>query len=226
MSYKAPPNLTHVSNRYGEFVSVPVYVRSFRGEVCNVVGNRGRSVGVVTQVRRVTAPVGSGPSRAVAPAPIEASPGPRWEPELEQARQRAATRRALDGRAGDAARWLERLSPATLPPGVERTVNDDQSKWYRVRLGLLPLAVVVEIEIWHGELWAHMAVTGRNAAPAAAEVAWCRDLFLGDRKAIAVLPRKIERTESSARTVDIYAPLESDALPSCARACVPSHRDL
>lgn len=126
------------------------------------------------------------------------------------------------GRAGDAERWLALLAPETLPPGAERTVNDSHSKWYRLRLAhSSPLTVVLEIEIWLGELWAHLAVTGRSAPPTLAEVGYCRDLFLGDRKAIQVLPRKIEQAEAGARTVHLYAPLESDALPSFARSCHP-----
>jgi hypothetical protein len=124
---------------------------------------------------------------------------------------------ASHGRSRDAARWLELLAPETLPPGVERAVNDEQAKWYRLRLGTSPLAVVLEVEIWHGELWAHLSVTGRSAPPALAEIAYCRDLFLGDRKAIVGLPRKIEQASEGARTVHIYAPLESDALPSFSR---------
>lgn len=126
------------------------------------------------------------------------------------------------GRASDAARWLDVLAPETLPPGVERTVNDEQAKWYRLRLAFCPLSAILEIEIWQGELWAHLAITGRSAQPSGSEVAFCRDLFLGDRKAIQVLPRKLERTEAGARTVHLYAPLESDALPSFARPFHPT----
>ena len=129
------------------------------------------------------------------------------------------------GRASDAAQWLARLAPEALPPGVERTVNDAHSKWYRVRLGTVPLMAVLEIEVWQGELWAHLSVTGRTAPPTLAEIGWCRDLFIGDRKAIQVMPRKGEAREAGPRTVHMYAPLESDALPSFARACQPSFPD-
>jgi len=122
------------------------------------------------------------------------------------------------GRGRDAARWLAQLAPAQLPPGVELTVDNEQSKWYRVRLAVLPLRATLEIEIWQGELWAHLALTGRASPPSLPEVSYCRDLFLGDRKAIEVLPRKLERTEAGARTVHLYAPLESDSLPSFSRA--------
>ena len=117
----------------------------------------------------------------------------------------------------DAERLLALLTPAVLPPGVERTVNDAHSKWYRVRLGVSPITVVIEIEVWQGELWAHLAVTGRETPPSLAELSWCREVFVGDRKAIQVLPRRFEAIESNPRTVHIYAPLESDALPSFAR---------
>jgi hypothetical protein len=125
------------------------------------------------------------------------------------------------GRAGDAERWLARLAPEVLPTGVERTVNDSHSKWYRLRLAQA-LTVVLEIELWQGELWAHLAITGRAAPPTLADLVYCRDLFLGDRKAIQVLPRKIEAAEAGARSVHLYVQLESDSLPSCSRTCHPS----
>lgn len=129
------------------------------------------------------------------------------------------------GRQGDAERWLALLAPESLPPGVERTVNDSHSKWYRLRLATTPLTVILEIEVWQGELWAHLAITGRTAPPTLAELGWCRDLFLGDRKAIQVLPRKIEAAEAGARSVHLYVQLESDTLPSCSRTCHPSIRE-
>ncbi len=135
--------------------------------------------------------------------------------------ERAANCRAAEHgqhRARDAARWLAVLAPAQLPPGVELGVDNDQSKWYRLRLATLPLRATLEIEIWQGELWAHLAITGRTAPPSLAEVSYCRDLFLGDRKAIQVLPRKAERSEAGARSVHLYAPLESDSLPAFSRA--------
>lgn len=136
-------------------------------------------------------------------------------------RRGVANCRAADhshGRAGDAARWLAQLAPAALPPGVELTVNDEHSKWYRLRLAATPLRATLEIEIWQGELWAHLTISGRTSPPSLPELGFCRDLFLGDRKAIQVLPRKLEQAEAGASTVHLYAPLESDALPSFSRA--------
>lgn len=118
------------------------------------------------------------------------------------------------GRAAHAERWLAALAPETLPPGVERTVSHDWTKWYRVRLTAQPLQVILEVECWHGELWAHLAVTGREQPPTLPELVFCRDLFLGDRKAIQCLPRKAEAAAAGARTLHVYAPLESDSLPS------------
>jgi hypothetical protein len=128
--------------------------------------------------------------------------------------------RRTAGRDGDAERWLAMLAPARLPADVERTVNDSHSKWYRVRLAQA-LTVVLEIEIWQGELWAHLAITGRVAPPTQADLVYCRDLFLGDRKVIQVLPRKLEAAEAGARSIHLYAQLESDSLPSCSRTCHP-----
>ena len=143
----------------------------------------------------------------------------------ETGRDAARDLRLAVGRQGDAERWLARLAPESLPPGVERTVNDSHSKWYRLRLAQCPLTVILEIELWQGELWAHLAITGRTAPPTLAELGWCRDVFLGDRKAIQVLPRKIEASEAGARTVHLYVQLEGDSLPSCSRTCHPTMRE-
>jgi hypothetical protein len=176
------------------------------------VGKRRLSVGMVNEVSAARA--SSPPAGAV-----------REGVRLRRAAPAAPNWRAGDhshGRARDAARWLALLAPEHLPAGVERVVNDEQSKWYRLRL-ICPLRAILEIEIWQGELWAHLAITGRNAAPAEAELGYCRDLFLGDRKAIQVLPRKLEQAEAGAsRTVHLYAPLESDALPSFSRNFHPT----
>lgn len=164
----------------------------------------------------------------VSASSIESGSGSAAVGALDAARRRrgqgAPNWRACDhshGRASDAAVWLARLAPATLPPGCERTVNDDQSKWYRVRLAHAPLGIILEIEIWQGELWAHLAITGRTAKPIEAEVTFCRDLFLGDRTAIQIFPTRLERAEAGDRTVHLYAPLESAALPSFSRSCEP-----
>ncbi|HEU4580905.1 MAG TPA: hypothetical protein VFS67_21750 [Polyangiaceae bacterium] len=105
------------------------------------------------------------------------------------------------------------MAPETLPPSVERIASHAWTKWYRARLdqGLL---VILEVECWHGELWAHLSVTGRDRTPTLPELAWCKDLFLGDRKAIQIFPRKAEADVAGTRTLHLHAPLESDALPS------------
>jgi hypothetical protein len=175
------------------------------------VGKRERSAGLVREVSRESV---AGAFEGVRLRRAHAAP--QWR----------AGDQSQHGRARDAARWLAMLAPEPLPPGVELGVNDEQSKWYRLRLASAsPLRAVLEIEIWQGELWAHLAITGRQLPPSIAEVSYCRDLFLGDRKAIQVLPRKLERTEAGARSVHLYAPLESDSLPAFGRACMPTFSD-
>lgn len=148
---------------------------------------------------------------------------------MSQATTLAADPSRDSARAGEPwararARALALLAPEALPPGCERVVNDEQSKWYRMRLGAGVLSLVLEVEVWRGELWAHLVVTGREAAPSAIEIAYCRDLFFGERKAIQVLPRKLERMSSGdARAAHLYAPLESDGgVPSFVRAGAPT----
>jgi len=165
-------------------------------------------------------------SRAADRAGFDARSGSRTTASVsasESAFASSAVRRRRAGHGRDAARdveaerWLARLTPAALPPGVERTVDDAASKWYRVRLGGSPITVVIEIEVWQGELWAHLAATGRQAPPSLAELGWCREVFLGDIRAIQILPRKAEAFDAGLRSVHLYAPLESSALPSFSR---------
>jgi len=119
------------------------------------------------------------------------------------------------GRAAHAERWLDRIAPENLPPGVERVVSHAWSKWYRARLEGQPLFIVLEVECWFGELWAHLSVTGRAGKPTQPELVFCRDVFLGDRKAIQLFPRKADiEVAESARTLHLYAPLETDPLPN------------
>ncbi len=117
------------------------------------------------------------------------------------------------GRAAHAERWLETLAPEVLPPGAERVVNHAWSKWYRVKLEQ-SLQVILEVECWSGELWAHLAVTGREQTPTLVELAWCKDVFLGHRKAIQIFGRRAVPTPVYERTLHLYAPLENDSLPS------------
>jgi hypothetical protein len=174
-------------------------------------------------------PAGSGPRAGVSARSIESgsasasqntsrcaavTKGAHGASGLRETSRAARDLRHAAGRQGEAERWLAQLAPPQLPPGIERTVNEAHSKWYRATRATTPLTVILEIEVWHGELWAHLAITGRTAPPTLAELGWCRELFLGDRKAIQVLPRKIEQAEAGARSVHLYAPLESDALPS------------
>jgi hypothetical protein len=117
------------------------------------------------------------------------------------------------GRAAHAERWLEAIAPEVLPPGAARIVNHDWSKWYRVKLEQ-SLQIILEVECWSGELWAHLSVTGRSATPTLAELGWCRDVFLGSRKAIQIFPSQRDTAAAGARSLHLYAPLESDTLPS------------
>ena len=193
-----------------------------------MAGKQVRSVGMVNQAREVREARIAGPGEPHDNPRARESvlPGFRVVRQAPQHGHGAPNWRAGDhshGRAREAASWLARLAPEPerLPPACERTVNDEQSKWYRLRLTLTPLRAILEIEIWQGELWAHLTITGRHAPPTTAEVMFCRDLFLGDRKAIQIFPRKIELGDAGARSIHLYAPLESDALPSFSRACPP-----
>lgn len=118
----------------------------------------------------------------------------------------------------DAERTLTAIAPEALPPGTALAVSAPTARWYRVRLQGQPLTVVLTVDYWDGQLWAQLTVTGRLSEPSAAELRWCKDVFLGERTAVQVFPPKSEPHSPGERfALHLYAPLQVDPLPNFRR---------
>jgi hypothetical protein len=96
-------------------------------------------------------------------------------------------------------------------------VKDDyeNAKICLVRLDGQILSVIFEVECVDGELWAHLSATNavQQRLPTWRELKWCKEYFLGDRRAIQVLPPRAEYVNINQHVLHLYAPLERDPLP-------------
>jgi hypothetical protein len=118
-------------------------------------------------------------------------------------------------RREDIARAFAELRPHTLQANVR--VLDDCTNAMRclVRLNGVKLSTIVEVECVDGELWGHLSVCGQQPArvPSWDEFRWCKEYFLGDRKAVQVLPARAQYVNVHPHVLHLYAALERDPLP-------------
>lgn len=124
-------------------------------------------------------------------------------------------------RARDIERAWEQLAERVADtPGVTSRGEFAGGLAYRVRrLGMAALTVIIEPEIHDGELWLHLSVSTAGRVPSWDEMRWCRDVFIGDRKAISVLPVSAEYVNIHPNCLHLFAPLERDPLPDFRRVC-------
>ena len=107
------------------------------------------------------------------------------------------------------------LRPTTLQSNVkEREVWANVASYW-VRLNGVKLLALLSAECVDGELWAHLSVSAQapKRIPTWPELAWCKQYFLGDRKAVQVLPPRAEYVNIHPHVLNLYAPLERDPLP-------------
>lgn len=107
------------------------------------------------------------------------------------------------------------LWPLVQQPNVR--VHDDftNAKRCSVRLDGELLTIILEVECIDGELWAHLSMSNIRAkrVPSWKELRWCKEYFLGDRKAVQVLPPRAEYVNINPHVLHLYACLERDPLP-------------
>jgi hypothetical protein len=118
-------------------------------------------------------------------------------------------------RHDDIERVLADLAPRVLQGNV-RTIDDyPNAKRLAVRLNGVNLCVILEVECHASELWAHLSMSAMAAkrVPSWEELRWCKEYFLGDRKALQVLPPRAEYVNLNPHVLHLYAPLERDPLP-------------
>lgn len=118
-------------------------------------------------------------------------------------------------RHDDIARHLDELAPRTIQGNVRVLGDYINAKQYAVRLDGTRLSVILEVECIDGELWAHLSMKPQTVTRLATweELRWCKEYFLGDRKAIQVLPPRAEYINIDSHVLHLYAPLERDPVP-------------
>jgi hypothetical protein len=125
-------------------------------------------------------------------------------------------------RPDDIARAFAELRPRTIQPNVR--VIDDCTNAMRcvVRLNMVKLITILEVECIDTEteprrleLWGHLSVSAQQPprVPSWDEFRWCKEYFLGDRKAVQVLPARAEYMNVHPHVLHLYAPLERDPMP-------------
>lgn len=118
-------------------------------------------------------------------------------------------------RHDDIARALDELWPKVAQSNVRVADDYTNAKRCYVRLDGAQLSAIVEVECIDGALWAHLSVCCQKPArvPSWDELRWCKEYFLGDRKAVQVLPPRAEYVNLHANVLHLYASLERDPLP-------------
>lgn len=118
-------------------------------------------------------------------------------------------------RPEDVARATAELLPRTLQPNVREMDTFINVHSYSVRLADVKLSVIVEVECVDGQLWGHLSVCAQQPkrVPSWAELRWCKEYFLGDRKAVQILPPRAEYVNIHPNVLHLYAALEADPLP-------------
>lgn len=118
-------------------------------------------------------------------------------------------------RHADVAAAVRELLPRVLQGNVQRIDSYANAGRYIVRLDGARLTVICEVEVVDGKLWTHLSVGGGlvNRLPTWKELRWCKEYFLGDRRAIQVLPPRAEYVNIHPHVLHLYAPLEGEPIP-------------
>jgi hypothetical protein len=115
----------------------------------------------------------------------------------------------------DIERAMADLAPRTLQANVRSTGDYANAQMYTVRLDGVRLSVILEAECVDGALWGHLSVCAQQPkrVPSWDELRWCKAYFLGDRKAVQILPPRAEYVNEHPNVLHLYAALEADPLP-------------
>ena len=118
----------------------------------------------------------------------------------------------------DAANPVPWEAPRVLPPAWEEVERDVSGAKYIARSRNL-VAIVSGAFEQDGRAWLHLSVSHRNRVPTWQELAWCKQVFLGDREAYQVLPPRARYVNIHPTVLHVFALLdESDAaLPDFTR---------
>lgn len=118
-------------------------------------------------------------------------------------------------RPEDCAHALEAAWPSVVQSNVRVRDSFSNAKRGYFRLDGKVLTFILEAECIDNELWLHLSIKPQNrkSLPTWDELRWAKDYFLGDRKAIQVLPPRSEYVNLDPYVLHLYAPIERDPLP-------------
>lgn len=98
-----------------------------------------------------------------------------------------------------------------VPQGWVIVEERNDGKAYRNNWGLL---VIVSINTEHdGNQWLHFSISHRKRIPTWDELKTTKFTFLGDAKAILILPSKSEYVNIDDRVLHLFVCLDKDLLP-------------
>jgi hypothetical protein len=125
----------------------------------------------------------------------------------------------VEARGEELIRWFQEMRPRTLQANVRLDSEYANGAWYTVRLDNVRLRAILATESVDGQLWAHLSVSAQVPAriPTWGELRWHKEYFLGDRKAIQVLPPRAEFVNHHPHVLHLFVPLETDPLPDFRR---------
>lgn len=113
--------------------------------------------------------------------------------------------------------WADVLRAAIAPhPKVRELEHYANASLYSYRLADVKLRAIVEAEHHaDGHFWAHLSVSAQSPARLATwkELRWAKEHFLGDRRAIMVLPPRSEYINIHPNVLNLYACLSGNPLP-------------
>jgi hypothetical protein len=118
-------------------------------------------------------------------------------------------------RAEDCIRAMAELWPRVIQGNVRVLDDYVNAKRCTVRFDGEMLMVILEVECVDGELWAHLSASNmqKQRVPNWRELRWCKEYFLGDRKAVQVLPPRDQYVNINPHVLHLYTCLERDPLP-------------
>lgn len=101
--------------------------------------------------------------------------------------------------------------PLVLPPAWVEVQRDSSGAKYVARSRSL-VAIVSCAEERDGRWWMHLSVSHRSRVPTWQELAWCKEIFLGDREAYQVLPPKERYVNIHPNVLHMFTRLDGDAV--------------
>jgi len=112
----------------------------------------------------------------------------------------------IDEAQAKAERVVGWLPPAVLPPDWRQVRRSEDGASYTHRRGFT--AIVSTSFEDDGSAWLHLSVAHPRRAPGWGDMRRAKELFLGDRWAVSVLPREVEYVNIHPFCLHLFAPLD------------------